>query len=450
MNKLLSVLLVCLFLASCGREKPKYAVIYGQVPLSQNRKMQLIDKNVVREIPITHNGKFRDTIENYGNKNYFMLSYNKTNLPLFIEDGAVIQIDAKNGLEKAEIGGEYGQIIQYLRQKGEILGENIYYKKREFYSLEPQQMLQRLNQAFSKVENSLQSSMIENFVSIEKKALKYEKQYILSTYPSYYKFLNDKEPDLPESFPKTQKIDLENTIDYQKYQSYRKMAMAQVIDPCQQKGNKEAFEDVFKVAKSIKNEPLRDDLIRYLLEISAGQKKDVIERLNDFAQGCVKDQGLREEITKWWEKSQRLLPGNPSHGFAFENYKKGKTTLSDLKGKLVYIDLWATWCPDCIREIPSLKETQKRYQDKEITFVSISIDEKNRENIWRDMIEKKQLQGVQLFSANSPDRDKFFDFFCVAYIPHFILLDRDGKIIMANAPKPSQGQTLWQLIDENL
>jgi thiol-disulfide isomerase/thioredoxin len=70
------------------------------------------------------------------------------------------------------------------------------------------------------------------------------------------------------------------------------------------------------------------------------------------------------------------LKGTPSPEFNFENHKGGTTKLSDIKGKYVYIDIWATWCAPCRQEIPYLQKIEKKYEDKRIAFVSISIDQK--------------------------------------------------------------------------
>ena len=62
--------------------------------------------------------------------------------------------------------------------------------------------------------------------------------------------------------------------------------------------------------------------------------------------------------------------GMPSPIFEnYENHKGGTTSLSDFKGKYVYVDVWATWCGPCKREIPSLKKVEAQYHGKNIAFV---------------------------------------------------------------------------------
>jgi len=132
--------------------------------------------------------------------------------------------------------------------------------------------------------------------------------------------------------------------------------------------------------------------------------------------------------------------GKPSIAFNYENHKGGKTSLTDLKGKYVYIDLWATWCGPCKKEIPFLKEVEKKYHNKNIEFVSISVD-KNKE-AWKKMVDDKKLGGVQLHYGNDNDLSKAYE---VTGIPRFILLDTKGNIVDADAPRPSS-QKLIELL----
>lgn len=143
----------------------------------------------------------------------------------------------------------------------------------------------------------------------------------------------------------------------------------------------------------------------------------------------------------------KKMNGTESPKFVdYENYDGTKTSLDDFKGKYVYIDLWATWCGPCKKEIPFLKEVEKAYHDKNIAFVSISMDRKNAYNTWRKMIEEKEMTGVQLYS----NEDKEFPLaYNVTGIPRFILIDPQGVIIDSYAPNPSSPE-LKVLLDKLL
>lgn len=134
----------------------------------------------------------------------------------------------------------------------------------------------------------------------------------------------------------------------------------------------------------------------------------------------------------------------------YENYKGGTTSLSDLKGKYVYVDVWATWCGPCKAEIPSLKKVEKEYEGKNIQFVSISIDDARRsgggsldvaKEKWRTMIAEKELGGIQLFSDDNWNSE-FVKNYKINGIPRFILIDPNGNIVDADAPRPSSDKLI--------
>ncbi len=121
---------------------------------------------------------------------------------------------------------------------------------------------------------------------------------------------------------------------------------------------------------------------------------------------------------------------------AYENNAGGKTSLDDLKGKYVYIDVWATWCRPCLAEIPYLKEVEKAYHGKNIEFVSLSIDKPKDYDKWKTMIKEKKLGGIQLL-ADKAGKSEFIKNYKIEGIPRFILIDPKGNIITPNAPRPS-------------
>jgi thiol-disulfide isomerase/thioredoxin len=148
---------------------------------------------------------------------------------------------------------------------------------------------------------------------------------------------------------------------------------------------------------------------------------------------------------------KRELPkGSVSPTFeGYENFNGETTSLADMRGKYVYIDVWATWCGPCIAEIPSLKKLEKEFHDRNISFVSISIDDAKRHggsmeiahDKWKKMVNEEALGGTQLFAPDGWESD-FIKAYKIYGIPRFILLDPDGNIVSASAPRPSSDRLL--------
>jgi thiol-disulfide isomerase/thioredoxin len=108
--------------------------------------------------------------------------------------------------------------------------------------------------------------------------------------------------------------------------------------------------------------------------------------------------------------------------------------LSDFRGKLVYIDLWATWCGPCLDEQPGWEKLVTEYKDQPVVFLGVSID--NTRTPWEKMVTERNLSGIQVWVKDN-FKSAIMQHFLVGGIPRYILLDAEGKILLKNAPKPS-------------
>lgn len=113
--------------------------------------------------------------------------------------------------------------------------------------------------------------------------------------------------------------------------------------------------------------------------------------------------------------------------------------MNDFKGKNIYIDFWATWCKPCVAEIPDLKKLEEKFKDKNIVFLSISLDSQKDVEKWKNFIEKKELGGIQLIAENAWSSKTVKDYL-VDSIPRFIIVDSEGTLVDIDAPRPSSGK----------
>jgi len=98
-------------------------------------------------------------------------------------------------------------------------------------------------------------------------------------------------------------------------------------------------------------------------------------------------------------------------------------SLDELKGKVVLLDFWGTWCPPCVESLPGLRELNKKFA-KDTSFVMISVSSDGDEDKWKDFIVKEKMVWVQYL-----DRDrKVQRAFRVDRFPTYIVLDPEGVI----------------------
>jgi peroxiredoxin len=145
---------------------------------------------------------------------------------------------------------------------------------------------------------------------------------------------------------------------------------------------------------------------------------------------------LKDTLQKYYTAIKRLKPGNPASEFSLKNDKGKMVSLNDFKGKVIYIDFWGVHCAPCIHDIKNyVPALHKKYKDKEVVFINICVDAEEHE--WKKALAKYQLDGVNLIAegwTNNP--------VCKAYnvsgIPHYILVDENGKIANNNAPRANE------------
>lgn len=158
---------------------------------------------------------------------------------------------------------------------------------------------------------------------------------------------------------------------------------------------------------------------------------------------------LAARVKEAYKDFEGMLPGTPAPSVNVVTLDENVVPLSKYKGEYVYIDLWATWCGPCIEEIPSLKKLQKKYKGKNVQFISISIDEPKDKDKWKQFVTEHNLTGIQLWMDNE-NVEKLFSAFNIKTIPRFIVLDPNGKVVDANAPRPSETKMINKLFSNLL
>jgi thiol-disulfide isomerase/thioredoxin len=122
-----------------------------------------------------------------------------------------------------------------------------------------------------------------------------------------------------------------------------------------------------------------------------------------------------------------------------------KFDLKSLKGKVVLVDFWATWCGPCLQEVPNMLENYEKYHDKGFEIVGVSID-KEREDLEGFMAERK-LPWI-ILHENGARNDPNAMHYGVNAIPFMVLIGRDGKVISMEARGPELTEHLNRLFAE--
>ena len=436
-NLLYSLIILAFF--SCQLEKEKeisYVLISGSVLNPTADFVQVSSKEFKAELPLNEENSFSDTlwIEDSG---YYSFRAGRESSVMFLTKGDNIQlsVNTEEFDESISYTGKGAEANNYLAKKY-LQSETITPSFDEFFSKDEAEF-SALNQSLYDQEmNLLSSSNIadEHFVEMEKKAIKYDYLANLSAYEDYHLYLTkDENYAVSDDFyAPLVGLDFTNEADYLNFPSYRNLVSNHYVsDISDMDGLDSTFSRIDRIPSSV----IKNDLLNsFRYEFSPAHP--YLEHFYALMMEVSSDEEFKIMLTEKFEKYENLTSGNNSPSFAYPN-KDGKViSLEDLRGKYVYVDVWATWCGPCKREIPYLKELTSDYKGKDIAFVSISIDESKDYDKWIAMLADKEMEGIQLFSDKDWKSD-FVQAYAIEGIPRFILIDKDGKIISADAARPS-------------
>ena len=122
----------------------------------------------------------------------------------------------------------------------------------------------------------------------------------------------------------------------------------------------------------------------------------------------------------------------PAPDVTFTNMDSSKISLKALKGKIVILNFWATWCPPCVKEFPSMLEIMDEFKGQ-VTLVAVSHDE-NSANIRRFLdklpgTSRAHLKSKSLYLAWDPDKKIAADHFHVLRLPETIIIDQESRMV---------------------
>ncbi|NML22330.1 TlpA family protein disulfide reductase [Pseudoflavitalea sp. G-6-1-2] len=155
------------------------------------------------------------------------------------------------------------------------------------------------------------------------------------------------------------------------------------------------------------------------------------------------DKAAIEHMAQLYGDWQKVLPGKPAKNFALKDDKGNTHQLTDYRGKLVVVDLWATWCGGCVKALPYFLQLADKYKDSTgIVFLNISFDNPDSPE-WMDFLKNKKMESytnLNLPFKNEHEQAIMFrsaDYQLIG-VPRYMLIDKQGNFHTPYAPSPSE------------
>mgnify|MGYP000907851582 FL=1 len=449
MKKIVTSIAVISLLAACGEKaaegKVDYAVLSGKVSSvdakGENQKLLLLQNDeVVKEIPVQADGTFRDTIREIGDNHFYYLVENPAvQTPLYLANGTNMELTLNEEVSKTMVSGSQTKQTQYLIERNSFINDRINGADSNLFGQKPQEFKENVKAFFAELDKKLKAyGFDEEFVKNQEKWTNYKFIEYLTIFPTYHRYTSGDEAILPDDFyAERDGIDYDNAEEFRTIDTYRDLVRSKFYTIINNPNDAENIKKFISEVNALKSDNIRADLAKGTLQLIS-PSSTVNKEIFDFINKNVTDEKVKEAAKKAYDVATKLIPGSPSPKFSnYENFNGGTTSLDDFKGKVTYIDIWATWCLPCRGEIPALKELEKKFHGKDVAFVSISIDQNKDE--WKEFVKSEDLKGVQLFAENAFE-SQFIQDYGIRQIPTFIIIDKEGKIVNADAPRPSSDE----------
>ncbi len=351
----------------------------GQVILSvkvKNSTVQNIGlRNInsftfVQETSVGKDVVFRDTFDL--SMGYYALHIGSEQTNVFLKPGfdLNVQVDANAFDETIKYGGRGADENNYLAQK--VLLKEHYAQRLSYYhlvTLSEKELIGLVDTVSKAYLNLLgkYTNLDQEFVFLESTSLSYDKELLYSMYKGAKRNLSQTEDfKLSDSFPVLfSKVNVTNDklLVIPNYRLYVEAYIYSVLSEKLSKTKKPDYilEYVHEAKRLVPSMKIKEELFYRIGFFSleyAGNLDSVYLQIKPF----IKNEKYLKAVTANYEKLCKIKKGNPSPTFSFKDINGNTVTLEQLKGKLVYIDIWATWCGPCIKEFPSLKKLEQLFE----------------------------------------------------------------------------------------
>ncbi|TVR88626.1 MAG: AhpC/TSA family protein [Saprospirales bacterium] len=460
LSQSLVAIALLMFFGSCQeaekKEKIPEIIITGQIKGLNEEEISVSLFDILMEGSTDEAGNFELRFE-YPEPAYFFVGDGRSGMDLFLSpgDSIHIELDRDNFPESFTATGDRSLENNYLvRQKAMIAEQHELNKFMSLFEREKEDYFDAIAKAEKALNQGLDSlkktgDIHPLFAQLERAYPTYRIALLNNMYPRYHMHIQGIEDEEDLDFPKEEVeeelMSLDNSNpDFLVLPVFRNVLSSQMYRTFENELPEELYDgtaaevigaELDQIANFFDNpkiaEYLTFDYIKTLVvHRGPGSINQFYDRFMEEVEKREYADILEGEMAKW----EDLQPGNSVPDFEFEDINGNDVRLSLLNGRLIYIDVWATWCGPCLREHPYWEDLVKEFEGEDVAFLAISID--NTKDPWQEMVNDKSLSGHHWFAENAWNSE-FASHFLVNSIPRFILLDRDGNILEPSAERPS-------------
>ncbi len=454
MKNLLLFFTSLIILAGCQQTPSNLCRVTGTI-LNPDSTVFMSYINRVRDtIDLNEGGAF--TFEKESEKPMtIMFLYGRNSASVYIAPGKTVDfmVDVADWKNSQSFSGDLTQENNYILEKASLSRE-WQSKAKDKFVLEPMDY-KMSRDSMQKVYNGLLDSYLadgisKSFADLERLTLEYGLYSDLNVYPRAYRYYAKKDtvilPDGWNNFKASLDFNNPLLIDVPAALNFisgeiEEGAMTEAGLSGDMWGKPELLiAKMDYIDKHIEIPEMKEYFTYDLLnqQMDAGPPTGIEGVIRGYLNTSLNEENkatVKEKSDAW----SVILPGQPAPTFSLPNIHGENLALADLAGKYVYIDFWATWCGPCKAEFPHYRKLVADYKGRNVVFMSISVDKDKA--AWKKMVEEEAFDWIQLHDSINMNDD-----YLVRYIPTFVFVNTEGKIITPRAPRPSD-EALRAMLD---
>ena len=162
-----------------------------------------------------------------------------------------------------------------------------------------------------------------------------------------------------------------------------------------------------------------------------------LKEIQPLIEKNVADSPLKTEVLEIYTLFTRIMPGNQAPISVLKDTDGNEHTFEDFKGKVLVIDVWATWCHSCLANMHKFTGMRQWFKkESDVCFITISIDRSEDKEQWLEAIGKHDMQDMLNLFPDCEMQSQFESDFQISGVPRYIIIGKKGEIISAHAPSP--------------
>ena len=197
-----------------------------------------------------------------------------------------------------------------------------------------------------------------------------------------------------------------------------------------------------------KNNALHAAYLKKMMHMlsSNGCNKELLD-IRRLIEENVADSEQKEKVMALYDMYATIMPGVQAPNVTFKDADGKRYTIGDFKDKVIVMDIWATWCSSCLKNMPKFMELIKEFENRDdVVFFTVSTDSDDLKDKWLAAIKKHKMEGMLNLTPDRSATEQFEEKYFVSAVPRYIVIDKQGKIVSAFAPKP--GEELKDIINK--